>query len=141
MGKSSTREKGKRFERRIRQYLESLGWTVDVARAAIHFIGPGKCFSSQCDFFGCADLICIKPDKPYTLFIQAHAGEAYAKKRKDLELVKWSPAQRVQLWVPQEGILSGVRVFHLSAIHDDQTDWSEYIFRVKDGSEPPQGVL
>lgn len=137
----STREKGKRFERRIKDYLISLGWTVDIARAAVHFVGPGKCFSSQCDFFGCADIVAIHSTQLYTLFIQAHAGEAFAKKRKDLENMKWGLTQRVQLWVPQNEIRQGIRVFNMMARYPDIPTWREFIFRMKNGEPPPEGIL
>ena len=131
---------GKRFESKIKEYLESLGFKVDKARAALHFIGPGKFFSSPCDFFGAADLIAVHKEKPYTLFIQAHRGTSLKPRREKLEAVPWNlQVQKVQLWTAQEGVRGGVRVLELD--RSDVSEWRETIFRLKEGENPPAGVL
>src|SRR3990167_11369526 len=125
----SNRSRGAAFEVRIKKYLESLGFTVDKARAALHFRGPGKFFSSQNDFFGCADLIAIHPEKPYILFIQATLGEISSRKKK-LLAVPWNlQVCRVQLWKRDEAFRGGIVVKELGR----EGSFREIIFRIKDG--------
>ena len=132
------REKGKRFEDRIKKYLESCGWTVDKARAAVRFVGPGRAVSSPNDFFGCADLIGVHQDKPYTLMIQCHAGKSATQRKAKLEAINWHyTAQRVQLWMPQSGMRGGIRALSLCM---PGRDWSEYFFRLKAGN-PVEDLL
>jgi len=133
----NSKTKGNNFENRIKKYLESLGYTVDKARAALKFAGPGKYFSSPNDFWGVADLIAFRKDRAYTLIVQAHAGHDVGPRQRKLEALPWHPtAQRVQLWVKQPSFQSGIRSLWL-----DNGTWKEYIWRLKDGQEPVGGLL
>lgn len=133
----SSRAAGNRFELRIKGYLESLGWVVDKARATLKFVGPGKCYSSPCDFWGFGDLIGIHPQKPYTLVVQAHKGTNVGERKAKAEAVPWNPiAQRVQVWTPVDGLRSGIRVWSLQGGH-----WREFFFRMKEGEPPLEGMF
>lgn len=139
----STRAAGQRFELRCKKYLESVGFTVDKARAALRSFGPGKYFSSPCDFFGCADLIAVHPDKPYTLFVQCYAspGHGPGNKLKELGAVKWNlKAQNVQLWQRVDSIAGGIRTLIRREV-DGQMAWGEMIWRMRNGEEPEGGLL
>lgn len=126
----SNKSRGAAFEKRVQSYLESVGYKTDRARPVMKFCGPGKIFSGPNDFLGCADLIGVHPNKP-TLFIQCTLGDA-ASRRKKLEAVPWNLAhQAVMLW---ERYAPGViRSFSLAP----SGDWSEHIFRLKDGEPAP----
>lgn len=129
----SNRAIGKRFEDRCKKFLESLGFTVDKARASLKFVGPGKFFSGANDIMGCADLVAVHPHKGYTLFVQCHHSTSSSRTRKEkLENVKWNlPAQKVQLWMPLEDLMAGIRTLELRP-----EGWKEYIWRMKKGEEP-----
>jgi len=143
-GKSNhakARAHGNAWEKRILTYLESLGWTVDRAKMAQKCVGPGIWVSYSADFFGCLDLIAINAEMPYTLCIQATLGDIKSHKEK-LEAVAWhDAAQRIQLWTRQDGIISGVRVLMLLPGKKKERTWTEHIWKMKDGVQPPQGVL
>jgi hypothetical protein len=128
----SNRSRGAAFETRIKQYLESVGYTVDKARAALAFRGPGKFFSSQNDFLGCADLLAVHPQRPWTLFVQATLGQK-APRQKKMEAVDWNlNAQKVQLWTrPAPG---HARILTLHRNTDDAKPfWTERSFRLCNG--------
>lgn len=139
----SNREAGNRFENRCRDYLESLGFAVDKARAKVMMIRDNKTnkmrmISGPNDFFGCADLIAVHPSRPYTLFLQCTLDSGVGRKKDKLLAVPWNlSVQKVQIWMRQDGVKSGIRVtqFFAGAI------WQECIFRMHDGENPPEGVL
>ena len=127
----SNREKGKSFEKKIKQYLESLSFVVERAKPAARWIGPGRCISGPNDILGCADIMAVHPKKDYTVFIQATSGHGIAPRKKKLETVPWSAAQRVQLWSPQEKLRNGIRVLWLHA-----GEWSMHVFQMEAGKWP-----
>ncbi len=131
----NNRAAGQRFEAKCKKYLESIGFTVDKARAALHFIGPGKFFSSQCDFFGAADLMAIHPAKTYTLFVQCHRGTSLNPRREKLEKVPWNfKAQKVQLWTADEIVRGGIRTW----IRESWAlGWEEARWKMESGVEAP----
>ena len=138
----SNRAAGKRFEDRCKKFLESLGFCVDKARAATRWTPRGT-FSSSNDFLGCADLLAVHPEKPYTLFVQCTLGDIGSRQRK-MEAVPWChEAQRVMVWSRQEGMASGIRSHRLGIWTGKEGTnsfkWDEAFFRMKDGQEP--GVL
>ena len=127
----SARSKGAAFEARIRDYLKSLGFVVDRARAIVRPVGPGKWVSSPNDFFGCIDLMAVRADRAYTLFIQATTSNPTAK-LPELQSMPWNfQVQKVQVWSRQNGVRSGVRVLELCGLEPGQT--REMFFRLKDG--------
>lgn len=136
----SNREAGNRFEKRIEQYLISLGFAVERARAKIIWIpgqgGQRRPISTSHDIFGCVDLVGVHPAKSYTLFVQTTLGDPKPRMDK-LQAFRWNVGvQRVQLWQRQDGVLSGLRVRRLEPM-----GWEESIFRMKDGVPPPAEVL
>ena len=134
----TSRQKGKAFETKIRKYLESVGYTVDVARPTIKYCGPGKIFSGPNDFWGCIDLIAFHPNKAYTLCVQAHAGDNASTKRKDVEKLPWNTnAQCVQVWTPLAGIKRGIRTYWLQK----DGSWREILWAMKTGEVPVGGHL
>jgi len=139
-------EAGKRFENKIKEYLESLGWTVDKARPSIgrRFDKVQKkvlLFSTPNDFFGAADLIAVKPNSPYTLFAQCTLGDVSAR-RKKLEAVPWNlDVQRVQLWSRDSSMVGGVRVQQLIQNQEGALFWTLVGFRCRAGEPAPAGVL
>ena len=129
----SNRAIRRRFEDHCKKYLESVGFVVDKARAALKFAGPGKFFSSSNDFFGCADLIGVHPDKAYSLFVQCHLSSNPNIKRRQqkMEAVPWNLAvHRVELWLA-DGRRGGMRTFDLVAF-----GWKEILWKMKHGEEP-----
>src|SRR3990167_6699656 len=133
----SNKQKGRAFEMRVMKYLQSIGYSVDRARPALKFVGPGKYYCGPNDFWGCADLIAFRKDKPFVLVLQVHAGSSISPRQRKLEALPWHPtAQRVQLWVKQPSFQSGIRSLWL-----DNGTWKEYIWRLKDGQEPVGGLL
>lgn len=133
----STRESGRRFEKKIQTYLESLGFVVDRARASVRFIGPGKFISSQNDFWGYGDHIAVHPKAEDTLVIQATTGTGVGQKQKKAEAIPWNlNAQRVQIWMPAQ-FRSGIRVLWLRR----WTEWEEHLFRMKIGQPPSSDFL
>lgn len=134
----TSRQKGKNFETKIRKFLESLGYTVDVARPTIKYCGPGKIFSGPNDFWGCIDLIAFHPNKAYTLCVQAHAGDNASTKRKDVEKLPWNTnAQCVQIWTPLASVRGGIRTF---LYHGDK-NWTETLWKMQTGVMPTEGHL
>ena len=134
---ASNRAAGARFEKRCRVYLESLGWTVDQARAVQRCVGPGVWVSSPNDFWGVADIICVHPDRPYTLVIQCTLGDLTPRRIK-LEGVAWNlNVQRIQLWSRQDGLRGGMRSLNLHS----PGEWRESIWRMVDGQPPQSDVL
>ena len=134
----TNRQRGKAFEAKIKKYLQSIGFIVDVARPTIKYCGPGKIFSGPNDFWGCIDLIAFHPGKAYTLMIQAHAGDNASTKRKDVEKLPWNTnAQFVQVWTPLAGIKRGIRTYWLQ----NDGSWSEILWAMKDGIVPGGGHL
>lgn len=126
----NNREKGKAFEKKIMLYLQAHGFTVDQARPTLKWVGPGKCFSSPCDFFGAADLVAVHPGRLFTLFIQAHAHHDRAARLEKLERVHWNlQAQRVQLWLPGKS-RDSMRIYTLVG----GTSWRESELRMYDSS-------
>ena len=123
----SNKSRGNAFELKIKKILEGYGFEVDKARAAFIFTAPGKGFSTPNDFFGCADLMGIHPEKSYTLFIQCTLGDRGAR-RKKLEAVPWNLAhQRVQLWsrsTKKRGQLFTQQLFNTP----QGFDWVEHLF-------------
>jgi hypothetical protein len=133
----SNRAAGKRFENRIADYLKSLGFAVEKARAVVKFVGPGKAISGPQDILGVADIMAIHPQRSWTLFIQATLG-SISPRLKKLESVDWSiTGQRVQLWTRQVGMQGGIRVLTLN----QDKGWVEEFFRLKNGKWPPDGIL
>lgn len=138
----SKREAGNRWEIRIKEYLESLGFVVDKCRAKVMMIrdktGKMRMISGPNDFFGCADLIAIHPNRYFTLFIQATLDSGMGRKKQKLMTIPWNlSVQRVQIWMRQDGVKSGVRVTQFNA----GEIWQERIFRMKNSEAPPEGVL
>ena len=133
----SNRSRGLAFEKKIQEYLSGIGFTIDRARAAVKFIGPGRAISSPNDFFGCADLIGVHQQKPYTLFLQCTKGDTVSR-RKKCEAVKWNlDAQKVQVWTDQSGIRNGIRSYKLCK----DGEWSEHIWIMRPGVKPDADVL
>lgn len=120
---------GDRWEKRIQEYLISLGFKTDRAKRQIRMVGPGKWFSTPYDFLGVADIIAVHKDKPYTLFVQATTADPNCKKEK-MEKMGWNlNAQKVQIWTKFRSIQSGCRILNLK----NKSTWEEHIFRIKDG--------
>jgi len=137
---ASNRARGKAFEKRIADYLVSIGWQVQRAPSQAKFIGPGRFVCVASDFFGALDIIAIHPKQMFTLCIQATLHSGIGKKKKDLESVTWNlVAQRVQIWQKTESLRGGVRV--LVKNNDAPDGWEEHIFRLVDGSWPAEGIL
>jgi hypothetical protein len=144
----SNRAAGQRFEKKIKDYLESIGFVVEKARASVIWIkkGPGKPtpISTHHDLFGVADMIAIHPAKKYTLFVQATRDVSdAAPRRRKLEAVPWNhEAQRVQLWMLQPGIRGGIRVEELlPATGTAAQFWRENFFKLTNGAPAPMEVL
>lgn len=139
----TSRQKGKAFETKIRKYLESVGFTVDVARPTIKYCGPGKIFSGPNDFWGCLDLIAVHPEKAFTLGIQASCdvGNVAAKKKK-CEAIPWNiMVQNIQIWVPLEGVRGGIRTYQLGIVQPTGIQWREILWAMKTGEVPVGGHL
>lgn len=141
---ASNRARGNAFEKRIQEYLESIGYAVERARAKIIWIPGGivngkkqlRPISTSHDHFGCCDLIGIHPDRPFTIFIQTTLGSLTGRKEK-MQNFKWNlSAQRVQVWTRIESMQSGIRVLELCP----NGEWLETIFRLKDGVRCPDNV-
>lgn len=117
----SNRTKGAAFEKRVQEYLISLGYAADRARPALKFVGPGKFFSGPNDFLGCADIMAVHKEKPYTLFIQCHAGDNFADRKRKMAAVPWNlKYQRVHIWGKSKTKRSHIRLFAL-----DDGGWIE----------------
>lgn len=137
----SRREAGRRLETRIQKYLESLGWVVDKARAAVKFIGPGKFVSSRNDFWGFGDLSAIHPLRDFTLVVQTTLDSGVGRKRERAESIPWNlNVQRIQVWQPVASIQSGMRVLWLRKFTEPAT-WEDYIFKMKPREWPPSRIL
>ena len=138
------RAAGARFEDKCKKFLESLGWTADKARQAVKFIGPGRAVGTANDFFGCVDVMAVNPDKNYTLFVQCTKDSGVGRKKRDLEAVRWNlDSQRVQVWLPLQGMRGGIRVLRLMShgTNEREAVWVETLFRMATGVEPEGGVL
>ena len=85
--------KGNRFEKEVKERLESQGFWVEQARPK----RVGK-RSIAHDFYECIDLIAIHPKKPMTYFIQCTTGAASPRRHK-IDKVPWNyDAHNVQIW-------------------------------------------
>lgn len=93
-GELSATRRGNEFQEKIRIYLESLGFAVEVAKRYRKRNGD-----RAEDFFGCVDHICIHHSKPWVLFVQAtcRASDVWIK-RRNLMRMKWHKGQKVQVW-------------------------------------------
>lgn len=146
---TSTRAQGAAWERRCKEYLESLGFKVDKARATLRVIGPGRFCSTANDFFGCIDLLAISPSKDYTLFIQCTTAKdtgTRAHKRREIELVPWNfKVHRVQLWTKNHELRSWVSAHELevgiSESHEKQFHWEPSGFKMVNGEWPGGDIL
>ena len=156
--KNNTR-KGSAYEDAIRKYLESLGYTVDKARATRkQLFGPRGPIrdkkgnpvyvSSRNDFFGCVDLIALHPQKSYTLFIQATKDRGVSRKQSKLETVDWNLRHhRVQVWMPSAGgpgttavhILTGLP--HAIGNTQEAAIWQKVVIKRRKGVPCQEMVL
>lgn len=125
-----SRQKGAAFERRIKNYLRSIGFIGGRPRELRGYVpGRGPILG---DFLDC-DLVMVHNERPYTLFIQAHAGTSPGPRMAKLEAIAWNPAaQRVQLWLVMGGVRSGIKVMTL----EGGKTWVERLFKVKEGQWP-----
>ena len=136
----TNRQAGKVYEAKCRKFMESIGWTVDTARAAVRWIAPGKAISSANDFFGCGDLLCIHKDKPFLVVIQCTHSKSIAIRRNKMEAVAWNLAiQYPQVWSPVDGLRGGVRTDWLRG--GAAPFWVEHLWRMQNGVEPVGGFL
>lgn len=135
----SSRSKGRYFERKVKAYLESIGFTCDEARASLKPLflpGKGRIFvSSRNDILGCVDILALHQVLPYTLFVQCTISVSdRAKKKAKLLSVKWnSAAHVVQVWSRDDKARGGVRVSTLKA----DGSWTETRFKPIDGEWSP----
>lgn len=132
---ANSRQKGNTFENKIKEYLISLGYRVDKARAKLLWL-PDRKFpiSSPCDLLEFADLIAVHPNRPYTLFIQATINPSNVSvRRKKAEDLTWNlSVQRVQVWCKDITLRGRVRVF---SFKEDRT-WTELAFKPVAGAVP-----
>ena len=135
LSRKNTKAEGDRWEVRIKQYMESIGFSVERAKPILKRIN-GFWISSSNDFFGASDHFCMKAGYDKLVFIQAttNLGQLSVKKKKQ-ETVPWAPCCKVQIWIKSKS--GTVRVFDRIG----PMEYSEYIWRLKDGVEPPTGVL
>lgn len=140
----SNKSRGRAFEKKIQEYLESVGFKTDYARPTFRFLGPGRVISGPNDILGCIDIIGVHAEKPYTLFIQATAsaptsGNVAPRKHK-MEMVAWNFAHhRVQVWTRYAPGM--IRAYTLKKTPDHKQEWSESIFRLRPGVDAPVEVL
>lgn len=77
-------KKGPKYEKLLRQYYESLGWTVHQAVST--GVKRGNIYTSQTnDVFGCIDLLCKHPMYNETLYIQVTSKSGFSQRRKKID--------------------------------------------------------
>ena len=140
-----TRAAGKRFEKKCQDFLTSLGWHVDKARAAVIWIkgkGGVRPISTTNDFWGCADLICVHPNKPFLLVVQCTIGTNVRSKLADLAQVGWNfDAQRPQVWMPMNETRGGMRTLGARRQEGGVLQTTEFLWRMTEGEEPAGNFL
>jgi len=108
--KDTRREKGLRFQKWIKDWLEELGWAVHNQKPVGRMlkIKDKKTkkiktiyVSQRNDILGCIDLVAKKENKP-TLWIQATLHTGLGEKKKALQTVPWGKDDMVQVWVKRD---------------------------------------
>ncbi len=95
---TSTRAKGRAFETWCRDRLTEQGWAVHLCGRKAMMIGPGRLVTAGNDIMG-ADLVAVRSDRPYTLFVQATMDSGVTKRLTETQRYPWNlAAQRVELW-------------------------------------------
>jgi len=136
--RAGNRAAGKRFEKKLEDFLVTLGYRVQKAGQRVLWLKDKKThkirpISLSADFFGCIDLIGIHPNKCQTLFVQATLDHVTGRKKDEIQQIPWNfSGQKVQLWRRQDGIMGGIKV---EALQPEGT-WHETIFRLRPGEWP-----
>jgi len=108
--KDTRREKGLKFQKWVKDWLEEMGWVVHNQKPVGRMIKIKDkktkktktiYISQRNDIFGCVDLVAKKENKP-TLWIQATLHTGVGEKKKALETVPWGKEDMVQVWVKRE---------------------------------------
>jgi len=111
---------GKAFEKKIEAFLTERGYTVMRTWPKYSFFKkPGQqnmtIITRRQDFFGCADLVAIRPDRTQTFFIQCTCGEA-SHRRPKVEALPWNfTAHNVTLWKRMDADKQAVKIYRLTA--------------------------
>jgi hypothetical protein len=72
--KTSTKQKGSKFENQCKEVLEQAGYNVFKAQHTARFIAPGRIVSMANDLFGLFDLVAKEPETGKTRWIQCKFG-------------------------------------------------------------------
>lgn len=90
-GRAANKRRGDAFEKKIAAELGGAGYAVDVVEISRQMIvrrGRAAWITKKADFFGCIDLIAVRPGDP-VLFIQATLDDSPSMfKRKAAEIEK-----------------------------------------------------
>lgn len=136
--RASTKAKGDRFEIRIRDFLESLGWVVERAHPKTKYIGPGVVRNVSHDIYGAFDFIAFHRKLPVFIMIQATTSETHVseKKRTINQLMTGTMdawAHYVQIWVKDDTARGRIIVWDRA---NGNGGWVETSFRMEPGCWP-----
>lgn len=91
-GRSGNTRRGAEFEQRVSSELGGAGWACDVVEISRQMIvrnGRSAWMTKKADFFGCIDIIAVKPGFP-ALFIQTTLDDSesmFRRKAAEIENV------------------------------------------------------